>query len=165
MNKKGFTLVELLAIIVILVIIVSIAVKSFYSVRMDSLEELLKAKITEIESGAELYGQNNQDKLTEGCTINGETFNFCAKVTIGELLDGDYVESKEKETTISGLKRKDLINNVTNKSMRCDVVWVYRKNNRIYGTVLKNDDKYILNSYDKTCVETISGVNYNCTCE
>lgn len=62
LNKKGFTLVELLVVIVILVIIMSIAIPSITSSLDRSKAKQRDAKVKLIESAAEIYvDRHNND--------------------------------------------------------------------------------------------------------
>ena len=72
MEKKGFTLVELLAVIVVLALVVTISLTSINRVREDSLKDILETKIDQIEQAAILYAQDNPSILTESCDVNGE---------------------------------------------------------------------------------------------
>ena len=146
--KKGFTLVELLAVITILTVIMTIALFSVIKVRNESLKNIVETKLDLIEQAAILYGQENPDELTNdennGCTnevITSEnnagdttsyTINYCLIKTAGELIDEGYFNSGDLEEENGSL---DLINDVTNKSMRDDTVIIYRRNNRIYSII------------------------------
>ena len=138
MKKKGFTLVELLAVIVILSIIITISLVSINSVRNNSLESILETKIASIEQAAILYAQDNPSILNESCDVDGVHYdNYCKVLTVGEIIDaGNYFETKDLTTSEDGTHR-DLINDVTNKSMRSDTVQVYRHNNRVYSVMLE----------------------------
>lgn len=138
MKKKGFTLVELLAVIVILSIIITISLVSINSVRNNSLESILETKIASIEQAAILYAQDNPRILNESCDVDGVHYdNYCKVLTVGEIIDaGNYFEAKDLTTSEDGTYR-DLINDVTNKSMRSDTVQVYRHNNRVYSVMLE----------------------------
>lgn len=140
MNKKGFTLVEVLGVIAVLAVIMTISVMSISGIRDKSLKKILETKIEQIEQAGILYGQENPDSLSntscgEITTINKEgeeskfTPEFCMDITVGDLIDGNYIEKKYLEDDY------DMINDVTNKSMKEDTVTVYRKNNRIYATM------------------------------
>ena len=59
MNKKGFTLVEVLAVVVILSIILSMATFGVMNIRRNSLQKLVDTKISNLESSAIIYGQEN----------------------------------------------------------------------------------------------------------
>ena len=84
LNKKGFTLVELLAVVVILVLIVSIAIPTITS----TLERQKEKKVTNeqelLASAAELY-------LTENAaTLNYKSGSTCS-VHINDLIAKDYI--------------------------------------------------------------------------
>lgn len=144
--KKGFTLVELLAVIAVLSVIMSVALFSVVRVRNNSLEKIVETKIDLIEQAAILYGQENPNELNNkqdnGCTnkvINTEnnngdvtsyTINYCLIKTTGELIDEGYFNSGDLDETEGTL---DLINDVTDQTMRNDTVIIYRRNNRIYS--------------------------------
>lgn len=136
MKKNGFSLVELLAVIVILSIIMSMAGFGVMRIRNNSLNDLLNSKKKDLVAAAILYGQNNQDKLSD-CKMDGVD-SYCAYVTVEDLINNGYYTSKE--TNSEG--KKDLINNVTNKTMLCDEIVIYKKNNRVYakfnGELLSN---------------------------
>ena len=119
MNKKGFTLIEILAVIVIISIIASIATINVLKIKNNSSEELLETKIENLEAAAIVYGQENPDTLTSNCT----------QVTVKNLIDDSYFKSTETSSTGT----VDLINNVTNESMLNDKIQIYRKNNSIYA--------------------------------
>lgn len=141
-KKNGFTLIELLAVIVILSIIISMSTFGVMRIRNNSLKKLLDTKINELEASAILYGQENQSSLGGACTVDGVESNFCKVITVKELIDSDYYKSNE----VNSSNKKDLINNVTNKSMLCDEIQIYKKNNRVYAKALNiksNDVNYV----------------------
>lgn len=135
MKKNGFTLIEILAVIVILSIVASLVTINVMKIRNDSFEDLLETKIQNLESSAIVYGQENPDKLTDECIVDEYKSDSCTIVTVKELIDGKYFNSTE--TNESG--QVDLINNVTNKSMKDDKIQVYRKNNSIYAKYLEEN--------------------------
>lgn len=141
-KKNGFTLIELLAVIVILSIIISMSTFGVMRIRNNSLKKLLDTKINELEASAILYGQENQSSLGGACTVDGVESKFCNVITVKELIDSDYYKSNE----VNSSNKKDLINNVTNKSMLCDEIQIYKKNNRVYAKALNiksNDVNYV----------------------
>lgn len=143
-NKKGFTLVEILAVVVILAIIISIAMISGTAIQRNSLERIVETKIEQIEQAAILYGQDNPDIIVEddNCKVIVTTNNAgvetsytptsCVTITAGVLIDANYIDTSYLDET-SG--QVDLINDVTKKSMREDTVIIYRRNNRIYSII------------------------------
>ena len=132
MNKKGFTLVEVLAVIVILSLVIGIAGTSVVAVRNNSLKKLVETKYNNLEKSAILYGQENQDELNEECTIDNEKYSYCRLIDVNTLIINNYYETSET----NGEGNKDLINNLTKKSMLEDEIMIYRKNNVIYAKVI-----------------------------
>ena len=96
MNKKGFTLVELLATIIILGLLALLASTSVTKVLKESKGDLYTAQIKLVESAAEAWGAENIDKLPDD--------NECKYLTIKNLQD-------------YGLIDKDLKNPKTNKEI------------------------------------------------
>lgn len=127
--KKGFTLIEMLAVIVILSIVIGMAMFSSSRVKDNSLKKLLETKISDLESAAIMYGQENQGELNESCTISEVEYSACKDITVKELIDGSYYKSTETDSN----GNVTLINNVTHESMLNDKLTIYRKNNRIYA--------------------------------
>ncbi len=129
MNKKGFTLIEVLAVLVIISIIASLATIKVLKIKNNSSEELLETKIENLEAAAIVYGQENPSSLTKSCTVSGVNYSYCTQVTVKNLIDGNYFKSTE--TNSAGTI--DLKNDVTNESMLSDKIQIYRKNNSIYA--------------------------------
>lgn len=129
MNKKGFTLIEILAVIVIISIIASLATVNVLKIKNNSSEELLETKIENLEAAAIVYGQENPSSLTKSCTVSGVNYSYCTQVTVKNLIDGAYFKSTETSSTGT----IDLKNDVTNESMLSDKIQIYRKNNSIYA--------------------------------
>ena len=82
MNNKGFTLVELLAVIVILVVISSIAIPTISSSLDRSKGKQTDAKIKLLVSAAELYVTDHRNSIT---------FTDCY-ITTKKLIDEGYVD-------------------------------------------------------------------------
>ena len=149
MKKNGFTLVELLAVIIILTLVITIAFVSVTRIREESLKKVVETKKDQIEQAAILYGQDNPNELTtddtncsgkEITTTNNEgrdtnyKINFCVVKNAGDLIDGGYFDSGYLDE-VEG--KQDLINDVTGESMRGEEVIIYRRNNRIYSILME----------------------------
>ncbi len=132
MNEKGFTLVELLAVIVILSLVVVIAATSINSSVNTSKEKILEDRINNITTGAISYVQNGKNILNEAdcAAINAKqhtTYDRCKVYTVQELLNLKAIETNEKGGKI--------YNPVTNTEMNNDIVTVYRMNNRLHAQI------------------------------
>ena len=135
MKKNGFTLIEILAVIVILSIVASLVTINVINIKNNSMEDLLETKKQNLEAAAIVYGQEHQEELTDECTVDEYKSDSCTIVTVEKLIDGRYFKSTE--TNENG--EIDLKNNVTNKSMKEDKIQIYRKNNSIYAKYLENN--------------------------
>lgn len=103
MNKKGFTLVELLAIITILGLLALLASTSVTKVLKESKGDLYTTQIKLVESAAEAWGAENIDKLPD----SGE----CKYLTIKNLqdyglIDKDITNPKTNKKTDNNIKIK-----------------------------------------------------------
>lgn len=78
-NQKGLTLVELLAVIVILAIVAAIAVPAIGNIIENSRVGAIKADAQNAMAGAQLYFTDNQDKTT---------------VTVATLVTDGFLEEK-----------------------------------------------------------------------
>ena len=114
MNKKGFTLVELLAVLVIIGIITGIATGSFSKIIDGIHEKMLDTKIKTIEEAAIIYGQDNLNNIDN-----------ISPVTVQTLIDKNYLSSKEKCKNNDGSTYNCFINNVTDESMNNMQVLIY----------------------------------------
>ena len=133
--KKGFTLIELLAVIAILALVMSLCVMGVVKVRNNALEKMLENKMNDLVGSAVLLGQQSED-LEEVCNIDGEVYNYCKIVTVKDLIEQKYYSSNT-----------DLKNDVTNNSMLCDKLIVFRKNNRMNAKFIN----VYSNTENKTC--------------
>ena len=71
MNKNGFTLVELLAVIALMAIIIVLAVPATGAVKDKLNEYMLEKKIKLIEKGAILYGEDFiEDNTNKGSYLD-----------------------------------------------------------------------------------------------
>ena len=92
-NKNAFTLVELLAVIVILSLLILVAVSTVSSQYKNGKDELYDSQLQSIRLSAEMWGSDNKTKLT--------SINDCVSLTLGYLKDEGYVDINIKNTYTS----------------------------------------------------------------
>ena len=89
MNNKGFTLVELIAVIILLALVAAIGTYSITAIINGSKDKNYKLLINEIKAGAELYYQEckyaNNDKIS--CELTGNNY----VTTLGDLVRYGYI--------------------------------------------------------------------------
>lgn len=123
MKRNGFTLVELLAVIVILALLLAIAVPGVITMASRIQGNMFCSKVENIEKAAQLWGNDNYDtiNLTSGKTQT---------ISVATLIQKNYLK-KDKEKT------EDTAEFVTdprdNSSLLEKKVNVFIKNSRIYA--------------------------------
>ena len=113
MNKriKGFTLVELLAVIVILSLLLLLAVTTVSSQFKNSKDELYDTQLNNIKLAAEMWGSDNKVKLN--------SISDCVTLTLGYLKDEGYVDANIKNTYTGELFKDDeVFVNITKETNR-----------------------------------------------
>lgn len=84
MNKKGFTLVELLVTIVIMGIVIAIAFPSIRGLMVSNAEKKYKALADVLKQGSKLYADEKKYDL-----------NACTKVSYNTLKANNYVKNNQ----------------------------------------------------------------------
>ena len=126
-NKKGFTLIEILCVIVLIGILSVIATISIVNLSSKSKENLYCAKIELIENIAESYGikyeleLNNSNELYKGYKS--------LKIKVRTLVDAGKLEPD---------KKNDVINPKDNTIMNDIDIILYLKNNQIKAEIPNN---------------------------
>lgn len=125
-NKKGFTLVELLAVIVIMAILVTIAVPSTMRISNKLKVDMYCKKIDAIETQAQLYGEDRRESFTGNFNQNGT--NYKSKtITVKELVDTGYLKKDQKDSPYVVDPRNKKTTDLYNMSFT-----IYIKYNRAY---------------------------------
>lgn len=91
-NKKGFTLPELLVVIVIIAVIAAIAIPSVIVVNSNINKRLYNNKVNLIVSAAELYATDNPD------IFNGKSQ---VVVYVAELINENYLEIESSDSSVN----------------------------------------------------------------
>lgn len=90
LNKKGFTLTELLATIAILAIVVTIATPAVIGVSNSIKKNMYESKVKLISQNAKLYGEDNEDDFFS------ESVTKCIQVK--ELCSNNYITKDDSAT-------------------------------------------------------------------
>lgn len=135
-RNKGFTLVELLAVIVITAIIITVAVPSVLTFSENQKKNLYCSKVDTIEKAAQLYGDDNyesifNEKIASNCEIDGENIHRCQKIKVSALLAKNYLKKEENATTG---EKDEIYDPRDNTSMKDNEIYVTIKNKRAYAT-------------------------------
>lgn len=128
-DKKGLTLVELLAVIVLISLLLGLGIPGINRIRQNMNKKSLNTKVKLIEQAAVLWGQDNKTMLQkDDCSDVDNENKKCYQIKIEELIIEDYLESESHNEII-------YTNPETNKDMiekNC-YVRVYKKNSRVYA--------------------------------
>ena len=124
MNKLGFTLTEILAVIVLMAVISLIAYSATNAVQKNINQKLYQTTLEEIEKGAKDYGEDNEAKITnQGVTIS-----------IDELIKKKYIPVKKVDYNS---KMGNITNAYCDNNNKCSIIVDNRKN--------MDEEGYILN--------------------
>ena len=101
MKKNGFTLIEVLAIMIILGILIVLTIPGYLTVLKDVRRDNYQSKVREIEVAAEKYGERIKDEVKNAGAA-------CYRINVEKLIKrGELTSDSDKE---------DVIYNVTNNT-------------------------------------------------
>lgn len=102
-NRKGFTLIEILAVIAILSILISAVSISVIEIRKKMNNRLYNTKISLIESAAILWGEDNEYELSL-------EENECENILVDDLVTEGYLKY-DKDNKVINPKDDSSMNN------------------------------------------------------
>ncbi len=128
MNKKGFTLLEVLCVTVILALIATIASSSIMNLSKKSKENMYCTKLKLIESYAEKYAQKHEKELNE--STNKYNGYKSIRIKINDLVTSGIL-TPDKENTV--------INPLDDSALNDTQIIIYLKDNNIYTYIDSNN--------------------------
>lgn len=119
MNKKGFTLVELMVSISIMMLLAVMLIPAINTVRNKVLQQLYDAKIEQILSSSKAWGRDNLIRIPQyvnSTYYENDQYRYCdqdcACVLVKELINQGYIagDSKNKTELKNPLDKKSMNN-------------------------------------------------------
>lgn len=143
-KNNGFTLVELLAVIVILAIVSLIAVPSVNGLLRKSRANMFCKKVESIEAAAKYYAQDNlSDLATDSKMV------IANKIPIRLLVEKGYLKKDSDDCTIGS----NCVTDPRDKSsLDNNYIDIYSENNRLYGRYLYSEN----DANDKVCGDKVT---------
>ena len=120
-NNKGFTLIELMAVITIIAIIIAIAVPSYINITNSTNEKMYQNKVTTIIAKAEEYASDNNIDNTS--------------LSVAKLIEEGYLEPDNTNGA-----ENELITNPKGGYMDCNIVNIAKLDGEYNITVDSNND-------------------------
>ena len=150
MNKKGFTLVEILAVVALIAILFTVAVPGVMKISTKSKDSMYKNKITMIEDAATLYVDDYGVEDTK-------------LISVKDLLDTNYLKKEKEECNGDCVSNPKDDTGLDNKK-----VCICKVNNRSVAQVI--DGNSLSNCGSTVCGEAMGGgggtptnIKYNVT--
>lgn len=175
MNKKGFTLVELLAVIVILAVVMLIGSVSLTGVRDKMNKNMFEAKLDLVIGAAKSWGQDNKNALSSrrsvkvlrenasGSITSTTILSYGVSMSINDLINSTYLETEETSSDYScgAATCKVVINNYNSKIVNDLNIFIYLEHNRVYACIIPSDaNKTLLG--EKNDYSEYYDLNYYC---
>ena len=124
--QKGFTLVELLAVIVILALLATIAVPSAIVISNNIKKDLYCTKVDMLLNDVKRWGDEHKSRLDTSCYVT---------MTVKELVE-EGITAKENDEEGSYI-----INPYTNEGMDNEEIRLYLKNNRAQAFFVESNEE------------------------
>ena len=125
MNKKGFTLVELLAAIAIIAILAVFATPAVNDMRIELLTRTYESRINMIKNAAINWADDFLENVPVDSNATCFNTNTCASCTnIGYLIENEYLSGSDDNRTV-------MKNPLTNESLNNKKVCVKYNSNDI----------------------------------
>ena len=124
MKNKGFTLVEMLAVIVIMAILITVSVTGVLSMSKKTKNEMYNTKVGMIEKAGQSYAEDNRDLIEDGSI---------KRITVSDLLRNNYLKKESKDCIIGSSCIKDVRDNSSMDNMYVCICMINRRPMAIYN--------------------------------
>lgn len=162
MNKKGFTLVELLAVVAILGLLATLAVPNIMKISSNMKIEMYCSKVDLVLKNANMFGDDNLNKIKKATgVVNGGNSSCYTTVTVKDLVDYGYISKekndKDKVCSSSTSTCPYIKNPFDDTSMDDDLIGIFIYNKRAVAFYDYFDntgylDNKTKNTYTKECI-------------
>ena len=146
-NNKGFTLVELLAVVALMAILLVIAGPAVLSFTTRMKSDMFCSKVDTVVKSAQMYGQDSMsslayDRLANECYFKQnasavqETVPHCVRTDVQVLLAKGYLSKearKKKKNEATDPVPDDFFDPRDGRSLKTSNVYVYVINKRAYA--------------------------------
>ena len=116
MNKKGFTLIEMIATRALLLLISSLVLSNMYQADKDTRQREYEQVLQKISLAADSYANSNGKVLNRvyNCSCDGNGIPSCSNapsITVGNLIAGGFLTADVKDGNIEDPRNGDSMNN------------------------------------------------------
>ncbi len=128
MNKKGFTMVELLASLAIMLLLAIVVIPNINAMRQKTLKQTYDSRVKQVQVAAKEWAGDNLVSVPSNVSRDYSTQRYCDNdcvcISINELIRGGYLAGDKNE-------KKTLTNPITNEEMNDKLVCVRYDTNDI----------------------------------
>lgn len=103
LNNRGFTLVEVLATLAILIVIMSIAIPSISSSLERSKDKQNESRVEVLEAYAELYVADNKNTIYQNLKTNSVDYCYIELTELGEYASEGELEDSDGNRLSGGI--------------------------------------------------------------
>lgn len=128
MNKKGFTMVELLASLAIMLLLAIVVIPNISAMRQKTLKQTYDSRVKQVQVAAKEWAGDNLVSVPSNVSRDYSTQRYCDTdcvcISIDELIREGYLAGDKNE-------KKTLTNPITNEEMNDKLVCVRYDTNDI----------------------------------
>ena len=106
MNNKGYTVIELIIVMIVFGIITAITIGATSNAFKDDTDTYYKVKVKDIEANAKRYGMTLEEVKTEGSKVVTVKDIVDAGFLSPDNKDGDILDPRNQKVTMNNTKVK-----------------------------------------------------------